>query len=75
MKEQCSECKFWSVFPVDAQAEFKRGTCRRMPPVMDLLAIHQETFDYEANGENLADETAHCPYVVAAKHLEGYVVR
>ena len=58
-EQRCNKCQFWSVFFIDKQATFKRGTCRRMPPVIDLLAVHSEIHHYKDNGKSSHDETAH----------------
>lgn len=60
-KEQCAGCRFWEMFPVDVDAAYKRGTCRRNPPVIDPLAINEEIAFYKENGKDAPDETAHCP--------------
>jgi len=63
MDDKCMNCRFWSVYEVDEAATFKRGTCRRFPPVIDLIAVNEEVTFYKENGKDEPDENSHCPTV------------
>ena len=63
MNKKCIDCRFWLVFPVDEDASFKRGTCRRFPPVIDPIAVNEEIVFYKENGKEAPDTDSHDPTV------------
>ena len=58
MEEECLTCKFWQAYEVDAEESFKRGKCRRYPPVIDSIAVNEEIAFYKENGKEMPDTDA-----------------
>lgn len=52
MTEECGNCKFWLIFPIDVDRKkpAQRGACRRHPPVIDAVYVYDQCVhfnDYE----------------------------
>ena len=61
MPETCKSCKFWEVYEADATKQFKRGKCRRYPPVIDPIEVNEQLVFYKENGEEEPATDSACP--------------
>lgn len=53
--EQCGGCKFWLCLTDDDEVTYTRGSCRRFPPVIDPLAVHEEMRYSDREGDAATD--------------------
>ena len=56
-ERRCEDCKFWSIFDDgDDVGGYRRGACKRYPPVIDPLAASKEVARLKEHGEDDPDE-------------------